>query len=148
GLQWFEYCRTIIPPIPENIGRNLLDYKDHLCEEFSKQNGLHVGATDAVFRLQEIICSHREQGNELEWKFIEGAGAFFGEHLRRSLGGQWQWNFEFSEPIITEIGGRTDISIHPLFSVLRNWCNPYNKLLTIYGYLVHVLLNNMPYLGR
>ena len=148
GIPWFGYSATIVPPIPEAIGKELFTKHDQFVNEFCRENGIQLGQPESVGQLQVLIRKRKEETENLDWSFIAKVAAVFGEHVRQSFGGAWQWDERFSEPFVVGVGGRSEMYIHPLFHVVRYWCNPYNRLLAQYWYLENTLQYNFPFEER
>lgn len=135
GLPWFDLVSRPFHCAPFQIKKRIIEENEKLAAEFSEKYGLFITQQDVLHELEKLVQEKDLYGVQLDWEFVLGASAFFGEFVRNKLGGEWMWEEEYDTPVIGNIGGREVVCTDPLSTVLRFALDPYARIRGEFSFL-------------
>jgi hypothetical protein len=97
--------------------------------EFSRTYNINFQNENAINKIESIIIRNKQEIDNVNWKLIVMASAFFGEYVRYNFGGEWAFDERLQAAAITNINGKSMLKIHPLRWISNFWAKPDIKFL-------------------
>lgn len=89
GMPWLE--SNSIPPLilPKETLKKLERDPEGIASSFEDRYLLQYSDQDAILKLEKLLISQKKLCVEPDWDLVIGAAAFYGEYIRRNIGGEW-----------------------------------------------------------
>lgn len=124
GLNWLDFMG--IPDLqPESSWLQQLANEPSLkADRFAEEHSLSYSDIHDLKRLEVVIVEQKNTRETIDEAFIIYASAYFGEYIRRNLGGTWGWEEFHQQPGILNISGKDSLAVCPMRDICRFWSKP------------------------
>jgi hypothetical protein len=124
GIPYLD--QAIIPDLlaPVEFERLLLCNYEYESLKFSKYNYVTFQDSDVIEKLDYIALQRKHETNKIDWEFMIGASAFFGEYIRYNCEGNWVFDELLKAAALTRIYGKPMLKIHPFRWISGFWGKP------------------------